>query len=89
MNEERNIDQAFTVGLQALAWTLGDLTRTDRMLAVTGLDTGDLRARAGEPALLAAILAFLEAHEPDLIACAEALDIKPGELVSARAMLEG
>jgi hypothetical protein len=89
MTDERNIDQAFTVGLQALAWILGDLTRTDRMLAVTGLGAGDLRARAGEPALLAAILAFLEAHEPDLIACAEALDIKPGELVSARAMLEG
>jgi hypothetical protein len=88
MNDDRNPDAALTTGLLALSWTLGDATRAERMLAVTGLDAGDLRARAGEPALLAAILAFLEAHEPDLIACAEALDMKPGDLVSARAQLE-
>ena len=34
--------------------------------ALTGLDSDELRARAGDPALLAAVLGFLAAHEPDL-----------------------
>jgi len=59
------------------------------MLALTGLDPAELRMRAGEPALLAAVLTFLEAHEPDLIACAEALELKPAALVAARERLEG
>jgi hypothetical protein len=59
-----------------------------RLLSVTGLDPADLRARAGEPAVLAAVLAFLEGHEPDLVACAEALDIRPETLVRAHAELE-
>jgi hypothetical protein len=58
------------------------------MLATTGLDTVDLRARAGEPALLAALLSFLEVYEPNLIACADALDTDPGRLVAARMLLE-
>ena len=58
------------------------------MLALTGLTGDDLRIRAGEPAVLAAVLAFLEAYEPDLIACAEALEIAPATLVQAREALE-
>ncbi len=76
-----------TIGLQALAWTLSDGERAERLLAVTGLDADDLRARAMEPAVLDAVLGFLEAHEPDLLACAEALEIRPEELVRARAEL--
>ena len=38
--------------------------------------------------MLAAILAFLEAHEADLVACAEALDERPEALVAARRALE-
>ena len=58
------------------------------MLALTGLSGDELRARAAEPAVLAAVLAFLEAYEPDLIACAEALDLPPAALVRAREALE-
>lgn len=76
------------LALGALAWTLGDSARASRLLGVTGLEPGELRARAGEPALLAACLGFLEAHEPDLIACADALDVRPAQLVAARAALE-
>jgi len=36
-------DQA--LALRALAWTLGDPDRAGRLLALTGLDPGDLRAR--------------------------------------------
>ncbi|WP_213982654.1 DUF3572 family protein [Sphingomonas sp. dw_22] len=79
---------AAALALQALAWTLGDSHRASRLLDLTGLDPASLRARAGEPSLLAATLGFLEAHEPDLIACAEALDVKPAALVAARMALE-
>ncbi|MBO9714115.1 DUF3572 family protein [Sphingomonas sp.] len=79
---------AEAVALNALAWTLGDPARAQRLLDLSGLDVAELRARAGEPALLAAALGFLEAHEPDLLACADALGIPPSDLTAARAALE-
>jgi len=47
-----------------------------------------LRERLAEPDLLAAILRFLEGHEPDLVACADQLAIRPEMIVAARRMLE-
>lgn len=82
---ETNAD---ALALQALVWTLGDPDRANRLLDLTGLTPEELRARIGDPALLAAALGFLEAHEPDLIACAEAIEASPGELVAARTALE-
>ena len=69
-------------------WTLSDAPRAERMLALTGLDSDELRARAGDPSLLAAVLGFLAQHEPDLTACAEALDVRPEALVAAQRKLE-
>lgn len=83
-----DFDEAATIGLRALVWVLSDPELAARMIATTGLDAVDLRARAGEPALLAALLSFLEAYEPNLIACAGALDTSPGQLVAARMLLE-
>lgn len=79
-------DPALALG--ALAWTLAEPDRAERLLALTGLAPADLRARAGEPAVLAATLCFLENHEPDLIACAAALDTTPAALTAARRRLE-
>jgi hypothetical protein len=79
---------AEALGLQALGWAVSDGDRAARLLALTGLHAEDLRDRLGDPALLAAVLGFLEAHEPDLLACAEALDVRPDELVDARRRLE-
>ena len=76
------------IALQALVWVLGDSGRANRLLDLTGLDPATLRARAGEPALLAATLGFLESYEPDLIACADALNLSPAALVEARRKLE-
>jgi hypothetical protein len=76
------------IGLRALAWTLGEPMRAERMLALTGLTTETLRARAGEESLLAALLGFLEAYEPDLIACASDIGVSPEVLVAAREALE-
>ncbi|WP_407698056.1 DUF3572 family protein [Stakelama tenebrarum] len=81
-------EDAFILALGALRWIVADGPRCDRLFGVTGLTPDSLRSGAGEPAVLAALLAFLEAHEPDLIACAEAMNVAPEELVRAHALLE-
>ncbi|MFS0771959.1 DUF3572 family protein [Sphingomonas sp. 1P08PE] len=88
MTRANTNDNAAELALHALAWTLAEPARAERLLATTGLDPSDLRARVGEPAVLAAVLGFLEAHEPDLIAAADALDCRPAALVAAREALE-
>ena len=79
---------AEALALQALAATLSDERRAQRFLDLTGLGADELRARAGERRLLAATIAFLEAHEPDLLAVAQAIGTKPEKLISARLELE-
>jgi hypothetical protein len=86
--QETNERDPSALALAALGWTLSDGQRAERLLSLTGLTPEDLRTGLGDPALLAAILRFLEAHEPDLIACAEAINATPAELVEARRRLE-
>jgi len=76
------------LALAALAATLGDERRAHRFLDLTGIGTDELRQKAGEPALLAALVRFLEAHEPDLVAVAHAIGVGPEALVKARRALE-
>jgi hypothetical protein len=76
------------LALAALAATLTDERRARRFLDLTGIGTDELRARAGDPVLLAALLAFLEAHEPDLLFVAGELGVKPEELVATRRELD-
>ena len=77
------------LGLAALAATLGDERRALRFLELTGIGTDELRSRANDPVLLAALIAFLEAHEPDLISVSQALEVTPANLSAARRQLEG
>jgi hypothetical protein len=84
----RSTNDAEALALSALAATLTDERRARRFLDLSGIDTEDLRRRAAEPVLLAALLRFLEAHEPDLIEVAKAIGVKPEELVAAREELE-
>jgi hypothetical protein len=84
----QDTNDAETLALAALGWALADGPRAQRLLALTGLAPEDLRDRIGDPSVLAAALGFLEAHEPDLIAAADALGVPPAELVEARRMLE-
>ena len=76
------------IALRALVWTLAEPDRAQRLLDTTGLDPEDLRARAGEAAVLSAVLGFLENYEPDLLACADEIGETPQAIVSARAALD-
>jgi len=46
-----------------------------------------LRGGLDDAATLAAVLDFLAAHEPDLVAAADALDVSPETLTGARERL--
>ncbi len=77
------------LGLQALAHIAADEELGPRFLALTGLDADGLRAGASDPGLLAAVLEFLAAHEADLVAVAEALEVSPATLAAAARQLAG
>jgi hypothetical protein len=79
---------ATTLALTALASTLSDERKAQRFLELSGVSPDEMRARAAEPALLAAFLTFLEAHEPDLLAVAQEIGCSPEALVRARRSLE-
>lgn len=78
----------FALALRALAATIADQRLAERFLSLSGIDPPELRQNAADPAVLAALLRFLEAHEPDLVAIAAELGVKPGTLVAARLELE-
>lgn len=79
---------AEALALLALATALSDERRARRFLDLTGIGTDELRSRAGDTALLAALIRFLEGYEPDLVAVAEAMDVTPAILVAAGRRLE-
>ena len=83
-------NEAEALSLAAMAATLSDERRASRFLELTGLDVAELRERAmaGDRSLLGATIAFLENHEPDLVAVAEAIGSTPARLIRAREVLE-
>ena len=87
MRSRPTID-AEALALSALAATFSDERRARRFLDLSGIETDELRRRAADPAILAALIRFLESHEPDLIDVAEAIGVSPQELVVAREELE-
>jgi hypothetical protein len=84
--DETNDDEALALG--ALGWTLSEDVRATRLIALTGLTPAGMRERLEDRDFLAAVLRFLEGHEPDLVGCADELGVSPGRLVAAREGLE-
>jgi hypothetical protein len=66
---------------------IGEDSRAERFLSLTGLTPDELRASLTEPSTLAAVLEFLCQHEPDLLGAADALGVPPQMLVAARERL--
>jgi Protein of unknown function (DUF3572) len=84
---ETNKDDATALALGATGWILSEDVRASRFLALTGLTPDDLRHRIGSAAVLDAALGFLEEHQGDFIACAQALCVAPEQLIKARHLL--
>lgn len=76
-----------SMALGVLGWVLSDGQRAERLLALTGLTVDQLRGAVDDPALLGAVIDFLCAHEPDLLAAARDLGVEPQELAALGAEL--
>jgi hypothetical protein len=61
-------ERAETIALQALAWLVGHEELCPVFMGATGASPDDIRARAGEPAFLAAVLSFLTMDDAWVIA---------------------
>lgn len=88
MHETNGKLDASGMAFQALAWALMDESRAERLLSLTGLTPEGLRGSITDRSTQAAILSFLEAYEPDLVACAAIIGVSPAILVQARQELE-
>ncbi|KAB7645622.1 DUF3572 family protein [Polymorphobacter fuscus] len=77
------------MGLRLLAHVVADDDLGSRFLALTGLSADDLRARADDPGVLAALIEFVAARESDLVAAADALALRPQTIVAAGDALAG
>ena len=80
--------EAEVIALNALAFVVADAPLRGRFLELSGIAPGQLRQSLDAPETQAALLAFLAAHEPDMIACAKALDLSPERLATALNVLE-
>lgn len=66
-----------------LGWILAEDDRARRFLDLTGLTPDGLRNAINAASTHEAIFSFLAAHEPDLLAAAEAIAVDP-QLLAAQ-----
>lgn len=76
-------EPAESLALDVLLWIVGDEERLFPFFAATGTDLEAVRAGAKDPAFLAGVLDYVAGHEPVLLACAQALEVKPERIVAA------
>jgi hypothetical protein len=80
-------EAAETIALQALAFLAEDPARLARFLKLTGLEAGDVRARAGTTELMLAVLEHLDADEPLLLVFASGSGVAPDRIGRAIGLL--
>ena len=84
-----NSTEAETLALKALAFLAHSQEEIDRFVALSGVAPADLRARADEPEILAAVLDFLLTDDTRVTGFCEEAGIDPRELHAARRALPG
>ena len=89
MKSARNAPDPEVMGLAALGFLAAEPDRLVRFLGLTGIGPDDLRGRAGDPALLGAVLDHLLADESLLFVFAEAEALHPADIAAARRKLPG
>jgi len=81
-------ESAETIAAQGLAFLAAEPHRLSRFLAVTGLEPGDLKARAATREVLAAVLSFVAADESLLLTFAASANLAPEGIGAALAVLD-
>jgi hypothetical protein len=82
-------ERAEEVGIAALSHLAEDEDRLERFLGATGVSPEQLRAEAGSPAMLAAVLGYLLEEESALLVFATNAGIAPDLVLPAHAVLTG
>lgn len=82
-------DEAASFALKGLAFLASDTARLTRFLQLTGIDPDDLRAQAGEPATMVAVLDHLLADQSLLLVFAAEIQVEPERVEEARVSLTG
>jgi hypothetical protein len=82
-------EAAETIAVQALGFLAGEPERFLRFLTLTGLTIEDVRARAGSPDLLAAVLSHLTGDESLLLIFTAETHVAPETVAPALALLQG
>jgi len=77
------------IGQRALLFLVEDQMRLHRFMRDTGLEPDELRARAGECDLLAAVLDHLSSDESLLLVFAAEAGLDPASIMQARYALSG
>jgi hypothetical protein len=82
-------EQAETVAIQALGWMAGNDEVLGQFMGASGASIDDLRAGAGDPAFLGALLDFLMLEDAWVIAFCDAANLPYEAPMRARAALPG
>jgi hypothetical protein len=77
------------LGVAALGFLAAEPDRLSRFLGLSGLGPHNLRAAAADPGFLSAVLDYLLADEPLLIAFAAGEGLAPERVASARRAMDG
>lgn len=82
-------ESAETIGLRALGWLAGNDELLPVFLGSTGGDIADLRAGAGSPEFLAAVLDFITMDDTWVMAFCDAEGLAYDQPMAARQALPG
>jgi hypothetical protein len=82
-----DLEQSQGIALMALAFLAEDATRLSRFLALTGIGPAELRASAGAPQTLAAVLEHIVGDESLLLVFSAAKSVPAQSIEPARALL--
>ena len=87
VNKTSTPHNAEAIAIEALGFIANDQALMPRFLSLTGIEVQSIRLAAREPGFLAGVLQFITAHEPTLLAFAEASGIAPGAIAAAQRAL--
>jgi len=82
-------EAAEDIAIAALGFMAADTVLLPRFLSITGIEAADIRNAAREPGFLAGVLQFIAAHEPTLLAFAQATGRDPASVTAALGALPG